>query len=113
MSYDLYFWPRSATDDPGQLVEDLADDYKADELEADPALLAFRADLLTRWPELKDRIEPWHQDLGGRQPWGPTDLADRFVILTLAFGWPHTEELPGVARQYGLDCYDPQFEEFV
>lgn len=76
-------------------------------------MLAFRADLLRRWPELTDRIAPWHHDLGWRQPWGRTDLADRFVTLTLPFGWKDTAALPALAHDHGLDCYDPEADELL
>ncbi|MDG4825484.1 hypothetical protein O7635_26860 [Asanoa sp. WMMD1127] len=107
MSYDLYFWPAGATPDPTRLARRLADE-KVGRLPPDERVLAFRADLLRRWPELTDRIAPWHDDLGRRQPWGRTDLADRFVGLTLPFGWPATDALPVLAGAHGLDCYDPQ-----
>lgn len=62
----------------------------------DERVLAFRAELLRRWPDLMDMIAPWHHDLGWRQPWGRTDLADRFVGLTLPFRWKDTAELPAL-----------------
>ncbi|MEV0131011.1 hypothetical protein AB0H83_21430 [Dactylosporangium sp. NPDC050688] len=75
-------------------------------------MLAFRAELLRRWPELASMIAPWHQDLDWR-PYGRTDLADRFVVLTLPFGWPATAALPVVAGAFGLDVYDPQPDSLV
>ncbi len=112
MSYDLYFWPAGAADEPGPLAERLADE-DADGLTADERVSAFRAELLRRWPELADMIAPWHHDLGWRQPWGRTDLADRFVGLTLPFRWKDTAELSVFANAYGLDCYDPQVDELL
>ncbi|MFV2104550.1 hypothetical protein [Micromonospora sp. LOL_024] len=76
MSYDLYFWPSGAAENPRRLADRLADE-RADALVADERVLAFRAESLRRWPDLVDMIAPWHHDLGGRQPWGRTDLADR------------------------------------
>ncbi|MFV2113717.1 hypothetical protein ACFHW0_15450 [Micromonospora sp. LOL_025] len=35
-------------------------------------------------------IAPWHHDLGWRQPWGPIEVADRFVGVTLPYGWKDT-----------------------
>ncbi len=107
MSYDLYFWPSRAAKRPGKLAARLADENTRG-LVPDERVLAFRADLLRRWPVLADRIAPWHDDLGSRQPWGRTDLADRFVGLTLPFDWPATNALPVLAHAYRLDCYDPQ-----
>lgn len=58
-------------------------------------------------------VSPWHQDLDWRRPWGRTDLADRFVGLTLPYGWEHVADLPALAAGHGLDCYDPQFDEML
>lgn len=111
MSYDLYFWPSGAAPRrPHRLANRLADE-RPGELVPDPRVLAFRAELLRRWPDLADQLSPWHDDLGGRQPWGRTDLADRFAVLTLRWSWPDTELLPVLATLHGLDCYDPQTEE--
>ncbi|GIH21594.1 hypothetical protein [Rugosimonospora africana] len=112
MSYDLYFWLSGAARHPRRLADRLADE-KADGLVPDKRVLAFRAELLRRWPDLADMIAPWHQDLGRRQPWGRTDLADRFVGVTLPYGWEGTSALPVLAAGYGLDSYDPQSEQLV
>jgi hypothetical protein len=113
VSYDLYFWKSGITDDPDQLADQLADE-EADSVPADAAVLAFRAEALRRWPELADMIEPWHKDLGWREPGDlRTDLADRYVILTLPYSWSNVAELPLLARRHGLDCYDPQADELV
>ena len=112
MSYDIYFWPSGAAKNPRRLAYRLADE-KVDGLVPDQHVLAFRAELLRRWPDLADMIAPWHHDLGWRQPWGRTDLADRFVGLTLPHGWEATSALPVLAGAYGLDSYDPQSEQLV
>ncbi|MBG6105604.1 hypothetical protein IW249_006018 [Micromonospora vinacea] len=112
MSYDLYFWTSGATEDPRQLADRLADE-SADGLVSDDGVLAFRAELLHRWPDLADMIAPWHDDLGWRQPWGHTGLADRFVGLTLPHGWEGTSALPVLASAHGLDSYDPQLDQLV
>lgn len=112
VSYDLYFWPAGAADEPGPLAERLAEE-DADELVPDERVLSFRGELLRRWPELADMIAPWHHDLGSRRPWGRTDLADRFAGLTLRFGWKDTAALPAFANAYGLDCYDPQVDALL
>ena len=112
VSYDLYFWRSGAASNPRGLAERLADE-KAGSLPADQRVLAFRAELLRRWPDLADRIAPWHHDLGSRQPWGRTDLADRFVGVTLPYGWADTSALPALAGAFGLDSYDPQSDELL
>ncbi|MEU8283953.1 hypothetical protein AB0C01_06395 [Micromonospora sp. NPDC048905] len=112
MSYDLCFWPSGAADDPRRLADRLADE-KAGGLVPDERVLAFRTELLRRWPDLADMIAPWHSDVGWRQPWGDTGLADRFVGLTLPYGWEDLSALPVLAGSFGLDSYDPQSERLV
>ncbi|MEU8609578.1 hypothetical protein AB0C29_16405 [Actinoplanes sp. NPDC048791] len=112
MSHDLYFWPSGATKNPRRLADRLADE-KAGRLLPDSRVLDFRAELLRRWPDLADMIAPWHTDLGGRRPWGRTDLADRFAVLTLRYGWEGISALPVLAGGYGLDCYDPQSDRLM
>ena len=104
MSFDLYFWPAGPVGDPVRLAAQLADE-EADSLAPNGRVLAFRGELLRRWPELADMIFPWHLDLGWRQPWGRTDLADRFVGLNLPFSWEHLAELTTLAAEHDLDCY--------
>jgi hypothetical protein len=112
VSHDLYFWPSGMGGDPRGLADRLAEEL-TDPLVPDGRVLAFRSDLLRRWPELADMITPWHVDLGRRQPWGRTDLADRFVGLTLPYQWEAASVLPALAGSYGLDCYDPQADRLV
>ncbi|WP_433392971.1 hypothetical protein [Micromonospora sp. KLBMP9576] len=112
MSYDLYFWPSGAAGNPRRLADRLAGE-KPDDLVPDKRVLAFRAELLHRWPDLADMIAPWHHDLGWRQPWGRTDVADRFVGVTLPYGWEDTSALAVLAGAYGLDSYDPQSEQLA
>jgi hypothetical protein len=112
VTYDLYFWPSGAAEDPRRLADRLAEE-EVGSLASDARVLAFRADLLRRWPDLADMIAPWDDDLAWRQPWGRTDLADRFVGLTLPYQWEATSALPALAGSYGLDCYDPQSERLV
>lgn len=112
VSYDLYFWPSGAAKNPRRLVGRLANE-KADDLVPDERVLAFRAELLRRWPDVTDMIEPWHHDLDRRQPWGRIDLADRFVVVTLPYGWNDTVALPVLAGAYGLDTYNPQSQRLT
>jgi len=96
VSFDLYFWPSGATGRPRRLANRLADG-NTQGLAPDPRVVAFRAELLRRWPELDGRVAPWDEE-----------LADRYVALHLAFGWPGISALPVLARAHQLDCYDPQ-----
>ncbi|WP_039905759.1 hypothetical protein [Micromonospora lupini] len=100
------------TEAPRRLADRLADE-KADGLVPDERVLAFRAELLRRWPDLVDMIAPWHNDLGWRQPWGEGGLVDRFVGLALPHGWEGMSALPVLAGAYGLDSYDLQSEQLV
>ncbi|SCG38105.1 hypothetical protein GA0070614_0475 [Micromonospora coxensis] len=100
------------TTNPHRLAARLADE-DADGLVPDEQVLTFRAELLRRWPDLADVIAPWHHDLGWRRPWGPTDLADRFVAVSLSYGWNDTNALAALASAYGLDSYDPQSEQLA
>jgi hypothetical protein len=80
------FWKAAVVGDPTDVCDSLAEE-DAGCVEPSADVLAFRRDLLLRWPDLADCISPWHTDLDWRQPWGATDLADRFVYLTLPYGW--------------------------
>jgi hypothetical protein len=113
VTYDLYFWKAGFTSDPANLAGQLAK-QQAERVPADPAVLAFRADILSRWPEHADRIEAWHSDLGWRQAGSSrTDIADRYVIMTLPYRLADLSgELALLAKQHGLDCYDPQANSF-
>ncbi|MEV0561004.1 hypothetical protein [Dactylosporangium sp. NPDC050588] len=112
MTYDLYFWPAGAAKNARRLADRLAEG-RPGRLKPDPRVLRFRAELLRRWPELASRIEPWHTDVDAPRWSGPTDEAHRYVVLTLAFGWPATDALPTLAGAYGLDCYDPQCDALI
>ena len=59
--------PGAAPGRPQRLASRLADE-RPGELEPDPRVLTFRAELLRRWPGLADLIGPWHDDLDWRQP---------------------------------------------
>jgi hypothetical protein len=111
MSWDFYFWKTSIEKDPAAVADQLAE-HQADCVAGDDRVLGFRTEVLRRWPDLANRIEPWHTDLG-TMPSGQTDLADRFVILTLRYGWPDQPALVALARDYGLFCYDPQVGAFA
>lgn len=103
MSYDVYFWARAEGD-----VEDVLDalaDGDVSVLVPDPAVRAFRRDLLARLPHLADVIEP---------PAGDGTSGDdlHYLLLTLPFPW--VEQLPTVlalAAAHEMSGYDPQSME--
>ncbi|MFC5005086.1 hypothetical protein ACFPIJ_45550 [Dactylosporangium cerinum] len=107
MSYDLYFWPTGSARNPGRTADRLAEG-RPGRLVPDPRVLAFRAELVRRWPDVVDHLEPWHTDQPWPRPSGPSDAAHRYVLLTLPFRWPATAALPTLAGAFGMDCYDPQ-----
>jgi len=112
VSWDFYFWKTTTEEDPA-VVADLLTEEQAECVVGDDAVLAFRSEVLRRWPGLANCIEPWHTDLPGTLPAGRTDVADRFVILTLRFGWVDQLALLALARAHGLLCYDPQVSQFA
>ncbi|WP_327004724.1 hypothetical protein OHA72_58495 [Dactylosporangium sp. NBC_01737] len=107
MSYDLYFWPAGAARNPRRTADRLAED-RPGRLVPDPRVLAFRAELVRRWPDVARYLSPWHTDQDWQRGTGPSDAAHRYVVLTLPFSWHATTALPVLAGAYGMDCYDPQ-----
>ncbi len=77
MSTDFGFWKHSA-DDPGEVFDDLAEGNTGD-LVVSPDVLRFRQELLARWPDLVDVLEPSGDDLAD----APDD-AGKYVLLTLS-----------------------------
>ncbi|GIG42413.1 hypothetical protein ACFO1B_33825 [Dactylosporangium siamense] len=112
MSYDLYFWPTGAVRNPGRTAGRLAEG-RPGRLAPDPRVLEFRAELVRRWPDVVNYLEPWHTDQPWPRPAGPADAAHRYVLLTLPYHWPATDALPVLAGAYGMDCYDPQCDQLT
>jgi hypothetical protein len=77
MSSDFGFWKRSAGD-PEEVFDGLAEGDTSD-LVVSPEVLRFREDLLARWPDLGDVLEPSRFDLE-EEP----DDAGKYVLLTLS-----------------------------
>jgi hypothetical protein len=107
VTYDLYFWPAGAARNPHRMAERLAED-RPGRLVPDPRVLAFRAELVRRWPDVARYLSPWHTDQDWPRGTGPSDAAHRYVVLTLPYSWHATPALPVLAGAYGMDCYDPQ-----
>ncbi|WIM99586.1 hypothetical protein ACTOB_003245 [Actinoplanes oblitus] len=76
MSSDFAFW-KTAVRDPEDTYDSLSDGY-ANGLEPHPDVTAFRGELLKRWPDLADVLEPIEQDVID----DPADGA-KYVLLTL------------------------------
>ncbi|MBW6435091.1 hypothetical protein KZ829_15215 [Actinoplanes hulinensis] len=69
MSSDFAFW-KAGSGNPAEIYDALAEGV-ADALEPHPDVAVFRGELLERWPDLVDVLEPGD---------GP---GDRYVLLTL------------------------------
>ncbi len=107
MSYDAYFWFR-ATSPPEAVVDALAEE-DVSLVEPNPAVAAFRAQLLACLPEWADFIEPPALDPSLASP---ADSAEYFLALTLPYS--ESGRLPlafNLAARHGLTAYDPQTEE--
>jgi hypothetical protein len=100
VSYDVYFWWR-ATGDIDELFDELAAD-DVSSLVPNRCVLAFRQDVLARWPRLVDVVEPGDGS--------PGEMS--FLAVTLPFAW--VADLPQIvelAVSHGLSGWDPQADE--
>lgn len=76
------------------------------ELPASPAITAYVADLLARWPDIMDED-------GEDSPWSDGPLIDNATGPLIVFGmvWSHADEASTycveVAERHGLVCLDP------
>jgi hypothetical protein len=99
VSTDFAFW-KVGTGDPGEIFDGVGDGV-TEALEPHSDVSWFRGELLSRWPDLIDVLEPTEHDLLEV----PEDGA-RYVLLTLPVGM--LDRLDGIfdlARQYGLSGY--------
>jgi hypothetical protein len=99
VSSDFAFW-KAGQGDPGEIFDCLADGV-TEALEPHSDVSWFRGELLSRWPDLVDVIEPMEDDLFE----APEDGA-KYVLLTLPVGM--LDCLDGIfdlARQHGLSGY--------
>lgn len=96
MSSDLGFWKRSAGD-PEEVFDNLAEGDTGD-LVVSPDVLRFREELLTRWADLDDVLEPSRFDLE-EEP----DDAGKYVLLTLSVRQlDYLPEILDMAKRNGL-----------
>ena len=113
MSFDLVIWeapvPRSIDE-----VEALLDGYYEREAEdafaPSRALVAFRRELLERYPALEDLPEESF-DAPGVSPWSVTPVAsDRVIELNVVWGTPDEviTTIAALVQRHGLILYDPQ-----
>ncbi|GAA1712030.1 hypothetical protein [Streptomyces yatensis] len=96
MSSDFAFWKRSAGD-PEEVFDNLAEGDTGD-LIVSPDVLRFREELLTRWPDVGDVLEPSRFDLE-EEP----DDAGKYVLLTLSVRQlDYLPEILDMAKRNGL-----------
>jgi hypothetical protein len=115
MSYDLAVWQgeRPASDaQAGETFAKLYQQYIGEEHEdaPAPAIAAYVAALLERWPDLDDGDDdecPWAD--------GPLINNARGPIIYFAMVWSKAEEASAyaaaLAARHGLVCFDPQSEQ--
>jgi hypothetical protein len=99
VSSDFGFW-KAGAGNPGEIFDGLADGV-TEALEPHSDVSWFRGELLSRWPDLVDVLEPTEDDLLE----APEDGA-KYVLLTLPVGM--LERLDGIfelAGRYGLSGY--------
>ena len=103
MSVDLCFW-ESGEGDVEELYEDAADGIDH-VFAASTRVVEFRTELLRRWPDLVDSVEPLEFD---PELEAPSDLS-RFVLVTLhASQSDRISSMVELALASGLVGYDPQ-----
>ncbi|MBC2907688.1 hypothetical protein [Streptomyces cupreus] len=96
MSSDFGFWKRS-TGNPEEVFDNLAEGETSD-LVMSPDVLRFREELLTRWPDVEDVLEPSRFDLE-EEP----DDAEKYVLLTLSVRQlDYLPEILDMAKRNGL-----------
>jgi hypothetical protein len=105
MSSDFAFWKRGEGD-PGEIFDALADGV-TEALEPHSDVSWFRGELLSRWPELVDVLEPTEADLVET----PEDGA-KYVLLTLPVSLlDHLDAIYELAREYKLHGFSGVADE--
>lgn len=108
MSVDICFW-KSGSESHRELYEGACEGDFALFVQSQD-VLDFRSELLDRWPDLGDSIEPleYDPDLDEQE-----DLS-RYVLLTVHVD--HTDTLPAIielAVAHNLVGFDPQSNELI
>jgi hypothetical protein len=99
MSSDFAFW-KQGSGDPEAIFDDLAEGI-TDALEPHSDVTVFRGELLSRWPELVDVLEPDDEDVAET----PEDGA-KYVLLTLPVSLlDHLDAIYELAAEYKLHGY--------
>ncbi|GAA1403937.1 hypothetical protein ACFQZ4_50540 [Catellatospora coxensis] len=99
MSSDFAFW-KAGEGDPGEIFDGLADGV-TEGLDPHADVSSFRSELLQRWPDLADVVEPSPYYLLE----APEDDA-KYVLLTLPSRMlDRLDEILDLARRRGLSGY--------
>ncbi|WP_239132819.1 hypothetical protein [Paractinoplanes durhamensis] len=99
MSSDVAFW-KAGEGDPGEIFDGLAEGV-TEPLEPHSDVSWFRGELLSRWPDLIDVLEPADYDLLDT----PEDGA-KYVLLTLPVGMlDRLDTIFDLARKHGLSGF--------
>lgn len=105
MSSDFAFW-KAGEGDPGEIYDGLADGI-TDALVPHADVTRFRGELVSRWPELVDVLEPSEVDLRD----APGDAA-KYVLLTLPVRMlGRLDGIFALARRCGLRGYSGVADE--
>ncbi|MFV2019343.1 hypothetical protein [Micromonospora sp. LOL_023] len=96
MSSDFGFW-KHGTGDPEEIFDKLAEGDASD-LSSSSDIMRFREELLARWPDIEDVLEPSEFDLED----SPDD-AMKYVLLTLSVRQlDYLPEILSMAKRAGL-----------
>ncbi|GLY20295.1 hypothetical protein [Micromonospora sp. NBRC 101691] len=99
MSSDFGFW-KGGLGDAERIFDGIAEGDTGD-LVASVDLLRFREELLARWPDMRNELEPSEYDLEE----SPEDLS-KYVLLTLSVRQlEHLPEVLKLAKKHGLVGY--------
>lgn len=108
VSVDISFW-KSGSGSASELYED-ATDGEPRRFAGSEDVVNFRADLLNRWPDLRDSVEPleYNPDLEEQE-----DLS-RFIVITMpASKADRLEDIVDLARSHDLKGFDPQIDAAI
>ena len=99
VSSDYAFW-KQITRDPDVVFDQLAEG-EVSGLHPHPDVLRFRRQLLSRWPDLENTLEPDAEDVAA---W--PELAEHYVLLTLSYRQlEHLDDILGIARELHLSGF--------
>ena len=105
MSLDFCFW-HTGFGEPAALYEQAAEGEYSEFVPSQP-VVDFRAELIARWPEIEDFLEPLEYDPVADEH---GDIS-RCVIVALPLGRSNlAPAVTELALSFGLRGYDPQQE---